>query len=72
METWKLQDNAITRLRKWLEIKGLWNEELETAARSDIRRDVLTELAAAEKERKPALKSIFEDVYAELTEEIEE
>lgn len=68
---WKLQHNPITRLRKWLENEGLWSEELEVNTKREIRKNVLRELVAAEKERKPALKAIFEDVYAELTEEAE-
>ncbi len=69
---WKMQDNPLTRLRKWLENEGLWDENIERDTRSKIRQDVLNELAAAEKERKPVLKSVFDDVYAELTEEMEE
>lgn len=72
VETWKLKHNPISRLRKWLEGKGIWNEDLDQEARSGIRKAVLRELAAAEKEKKPALKSIWTDVYAELSEEQEE
>lgn len=71
VETWKIRDNPITRLRKWLENKSLWNEEKEKDSRAAIRKAILHELAAAEKEKKPPLKSIFTDVYAELTEEAE-
>ena len=69
VEKWKLQDNPITRLRKWLENESLWNEELETNTRKEIRKNILKELSAAEKEKKPSLKAVFDDVYAELTEE---
>jgi len=72
VKRWKMQDNPLTRLRKWLENEGLWDENIEKDTRSKIRQDVLNELAAAEKERKPVLKSVFDDVYAELTEEMEE
>jgi 2-oxoisovalerate dehydrogenase E1 component alpha subunit len=72
VERWKLEDNPLMRLRKWLEKEGLWDEKMERDTRTAIRRDVLRELAAAEKERKPVLKSVFDDVYAELTEEMEE
>jgi 2-oxoisovalerate dehydrogenase E1 component alpha subunit len=71
VETWENRDNPITRLRKWLENKNLWNEEMEKKTRTEIRKAILQELAAAEKEKKPPLKSIFTDVYAELTEEAE-
>lgn len=71
-QSWKTRDNPITRLRKWLENNALWNEEMEKEARTTIRAGILRELAAAEKEKKPALRGIFDDVYAELTEEAEE
>jgi 2-oxoisovalerate dehydrogenase E1 component alpha subunit len=66
---WKTRDNPILRLRKWLEKQGLWTEELETATRAQIRREILVEMKAAEKELKPALTSIWDDVYAEYSEE---
>ncbi len=71
VENWKTRDNPITRLRKWLENNGLWNQTLEEETRSQIRKAILQEMAIAEKERKPPLKSVFDDVYAELTEEAE-
>jgi 2-oxoisovalerate dehydrogenase E1 component alpha subunit len=72
VEIWKNQVNPLTRLRKWLELEGLWDEKMEVETRTAIRRDVVKELAAAERERRPVLKSVFDDVYAELTEEMEE
>lgn len=69
IEVWRTRDNPIVRLRRWLETKGLWNEELEKETRSTIRKDILGELAAAEREKKPALKAVFDDVYSELSEE---
>jgi 2-oxoisovalerate dehydrogenase E1 component subunit alpha len=72
VERWKLQDNPVSRLRRWLENEGLWDEKLEEETRTMIRQNVLRELASAEKERRPALRSVFDDVYAELTEEMEE
>lgn len=71
VENWKTRYNPITRLRKWLEKKNLWDEIMEKNTRNEIRRAMLQELTAAEKEKKAPLKSIFTDVYAELTEEAE-
>lgn len=71
VEPWKLRDNPLTRLRKWLENNGLWNEETESKTRKQIRKDILRELEIAEKEKKPKLSSIFDDVYAEITDEAE-
>ena len=69
VEDWKRRDNPITRLRKWMESKGLWDEEKEREARSSIRKEVLKVFAAAEKEKKAPLRDMFTDVYEELSEE---
>jgi 2-oxoisovalerate dehydrogenase E1 component alpha subunit len=69
VDEWKRRDNPISRLRKWLEKKGLWNEALESEARIEIRKRVLHELAAAQKEPKPPLRALFDDVYEGLTPE---
>ncbi|KAL9578094.1 MAG: hypothetical protein Q9212_005940, partial [Teloschistes hypoglaucus] len=69
VEDWKRRDNPITRLRKWMERKGLWDEGKEREARSGIRKDVLKAFAEAEREKKPPLRSMFEDVYEDVTEE---
>lgn len=71
-EVWKISRNPISRLRKCLEEKGLWDDQKEKECREKIRANVLQELMAAEKEKKPALRGIFDDVYSELTEEAEE
>jgi 2-oxoisovalerate dehydrogenase E1 component alpha subunit len=69
VEDWKRRDNPITRFRKYLESQGLWNEEKEKEARAAIRKDILRAFSQAEREKKPPLKSIFEDVYEEITPE---
>lgn len=53
VEEWKRRDNPITRLRKWMEQKGIWNEDMEKEARASIRKQVLQEFNAAEKLKKP-------------------
>lgn len=72
VENWRTRHNPVTRLKVWLESKGLWNEEMDKEARSSVRAAVLRELVEAEKLPKPKLSGIFDDVYAELTEEAEE
>jgi 2-oxoisovalerate dehydrogenase E1 component alpha subunit len=67
VEDWKLRDNPITRLRKYLELRKVWDDDKETAARTRIRKEVLKAFAAAEKEKKPSLRSMFEDVYEKMT-----
>ncbi|KAL5603884.1 hypothetical protein FOVSG1_006634 [Fusarium oxysporum f. sp. vasinfectum] len=61
--------NPIDRTCKWLESKGVWSKEQDAQIKRDIRRSVIQELTIAEKEKKPALSAVFDDVYAELTEE---
>ena len=69
VEDWKRRDNPITRLRKWMQHQGMWDEEKEKDARSQIRRDVLKAFAEAEKEKRAPLRDMFTDVYEELSEE---
>lgn len=67
VEEWKRRDNPISRLRKWMEAKGIWDEGKEKESREKIRRDVLKAFQEAEKEKKPSIRAMFEDVYEELT-----
>lgn len=69
VEDWKRRDNPITRLRKWMEQKGIWGEDKEKEARSSIRKEVLKAFSTAEKEKKPPLREMFTDVYEKLTDE---
>lgn len=72
VENWRTRDSPITRLRQWMEQNGIWDEVRDEEARKTIRAAVLHELVSAEKEKKPSLRGVFDDVYAELTEEAEE
>ncbi|KAF4493703.1 2-oxoisovalerate dehydrogenase subunit alpha, mitochondrial [Fusarium agapanthi] len=65
------QRNPVLRLRQWLEHENLWDADRDKEFRTKIRKDIVRELSRAEKEKKPALESIFTDVYAEMTEEAE-
>ncbi|KAI1871327.1 uncharacterized protein JN550_004772 [Neoarthrinium moseri] len=67
VEDWKRRDNPISRLRKYMEAKGLWDEGKEKEARDSTRRDVLKAFSEAEKEKKPPIRAMFEDIWEELT-----
>lgn len=69
VEDWKRRDNPITRLRKWMEGKGIWDASKEKELRADTRKAVLTAYRKAEKEKKPKIGYMMSDVYAEPTEE---
>lgn len=73
VEDWRRRDNPITRLRKYLERRGIWDDEHDREARSSIRAAVLAAFAAAEKaDTKPALREMFTDVYEDLTDDARE
>jgi len=59
-------DNPITRLRKWLELKGWWSKEEEDHYRKEARKTVMKSFQAAEKRKKPAITELFTDVYDEM------
>ncbi|CAJ2505263.1 Uu.00g126570.m01.CDS01 [Anthostomella pinea] len=67
VEDWKRRDNPISRLRKYMEAKGFWDETKEKEARASLRRDVLKAFSEAEREKKPPIRAMFEDIYEELT-----
>ena len=69
VEDWKRRDNPITRLRKWMEDRDLWNEDKEKELRSRARKEVLGAFDRAEKKKKPSIKHAFDGVWEEVTEE---
>lgn len=69
VEDWKRRDNPLTRLRKWMESKGMWDDAREKEARDALRKEILKGISEAEKDKKPPLRSMFEDVYEGLTED---
>lgn len=66
VEEWKKRDNPISRMRKWMELKGWWSDDLEDNARRAIRKEVLTELSRAENTSKPPVGYLFKGTYNEL------
>jgi len=69
VDEWKRRDNPLVRLRKHLEARRLWDDEREKAARSGFRADVLAAFQRAEREKRPPLRCMFDDVYEVLTPE---
>lgn len=59
-------DNPITRLRRYLENKQCWDKEKDESWRKEIKNQVLTHFAEAEKKKKPSIDHMFTDVYDEL------
>ena len=72
VDSWRRRDNPITRLRKWIEGKGLWSAEQEREEQERVKAEVLAAFNEAEREKRPPLRAMFEDVYEHVTEEQEE
>ncbi|OZJ04980.1 hypothetical protein BZG36_01773 [Bifiguratus adelaidae] len=60
-------DNPITRLRRYMELKGWWDLDQDTEYRTTRRKEIMKSFSAAEKRKKPAVSELFTDVYDELT-----
>jgi 2-oxoisovalerate dehydrogenase E1 component alpha subunit len=63
IDSWNASNNPITRTRKFLENRDLWDADQESALRQKARADVLAALSKAEKIVKPAKSQLFTDVY---------
>lgn len=64
VQKWKERD-PITRLRRYLEDKKLWNEQKEIEQRNQIESEISRLITQCEKIPPPAPKSIFQDVFFE-------
>lgn len=58
------------RLRKYLEAKGWWSADEDTALRSTLRKEILQAFSRAEKVKKPPIKELFLDIYEEPSEDL--
>ncbi len=63
---WQRKD-PIERMRKYLEVKGLWDGAKEEALRKELDTWITDTIREVEKAPPPPLESLFTDVYAELT-----
>jgi 2-oxoisovalerate dehydrogenase E1 component alpha subunit len=62
LKPWADRD-PLQRVRRYLLAKGEWDDEREKAALADIERRFKAAVELAEKAPKPALETMFEDVY---------
>jgi 2-oxoisovalerate dehydrogenase E1 component alpha subunit len=71
LEEWQKRD-PIIRFRKYLEKKRIWSEADEKNAQEDANKQIDEAVAYAEKLPKPALETLFTDVYADMPWNLEE
>ena len=69
MEEWSKKD-PIRRFERFLEAAGLWKEGDRDAVYAECLDEMSKAAAEAEAVEKPALETIFTDVYAELPEHL--
>ncbi len=65
-KAWEAHD-PIERWRRYALNRGLWTEALHEEYAKEINDEILAVLADAEKVAAPAIETMFDDVYAELT-----
>ena len=71
LEAWQRRD-PIIRFRRYLEKKRLWSESDEQRAQEDTNREIDEAITYAEKVSRPALETLFTDVYADMPWHLEE
>jgi TPP-dependent pyruvate/acetoin dehydrogenase alpha subunit len=70
-ERWKALD-PLLRMRAYLDRRGLWGDADETALREATDREIRETWTAVEGTEPPELLSVFADVFAELTPQLQE
>ncbi len=65
LENWKHRD-PIVLTRAYLEKEGAWSDAQELELKSQIEREFKAAVASSEAQPKPAVETLFDDVYAQL------
>lgn len=71
LKEWQTRD-PLVRFRLYLEKKGIWTEADEQKAQEEANHELDEAIAYAEKLPRPALETLFTDVYAEIPWHLEE
>ena len=71
VDAWARRD-PIDRMRKYLELKGLWTKDRDDALRAELDDLVQATIKDVERHPPPSIETLFEDVYAEMTPQIRE
>ena len=71
IEDWRKKD-PIERFRSYLEARGYWTKEYEESLRREIEGELNSAILEQEKIEEPDLRTMFEDVYSEMPDQIKE
>ncbi|XP_058228289.1 2-oxoisovalerate dehydrogenase subunit alpha 2, mitochondrial-like isoform X1 [Rhododendron vialii] len=63
IEWWRIEQDPVSRFRKWIESNGWWSDEAESKHRTTIRKQLLDAIQVAETSEKPPITELFADVY---------
>ncbi|XP_077537291.1 branched chain keto acid dehydrogenase E1 subunit alpha isoform X2 [Haemaphysalis longicornis] len=66
VRSWDQKDHPITRFRKYLMHRGLWDDAKEEEWKNETKKQLMQAFARAEKLKKPAVKHMFLDVYKDM------
>jgi TPP-dependent pyruvate/acetoin dehydrogenase alpha subunit len=67
LEMWRTQRDPVTRMRRFLELRGWWSEEQEQRLQAEIKAQLAAAMEEAEKSPPPAPLTVFDHVYETLT-----
>ncbi len=71
VDTWAKRD-PIERMRKYLELKGLWSKDAEEKLRAEFEDLLQATIKEVERSPPPPIETLFTDVFAELTPQLKE
>jgi len=71
LEMWRTQRDPVTRMRKFLELRGLWSEEQEQKLQAEVKAQLAQAMEEAEKSPVPEPLSVLDYAYAERTPHLE-
>ena len=71
VEHWQQRD-PIERMRRYLELKGIWSKGYDEQLRAEIEEDLQNTIKEVERHPPPRIETLFEDVYAEMPPHLKE
>ncbi|XP_050205657.1 2-oxoisovalerate dehydrogenase subunit alpha 2, mitochondrial-like [Mercurialis annua] len=72
IEQWRLERDPVMRFKRWIENNGWWSSDAESEHRSSMRKQILNVIQVAERNEKPPVADLFEDVYDVLPSNLRE
>src|SRR5438552_7439135 len=71
VEAWARRD-PIDRMRKYLELKGLWSKDRDDALRAELDDLVQNTIKEVERNPPPPIETLFGDVFADMSPQVKE